>query len=248
MPPSRSVPARFFRIWSFSRGKRSAGVIEVETGESVNNLEVMAQWVHFAKARVPFHLYVPVTGYDSGPTACGNRHKVRVTEVWTYRPAAEGFDLVRMWHDAAAVAASTRAANAAGSGRVGCQGSAGGEGRRSRQAARGPQSRAAADVAKSRPRSRRSPQKRRSPPPRRVSSRRKPARKRPKSPRRRPRPPHARGRPVPFIRHTRDKRGYESLLVMHAYRSSSHEGGRSRVLYLLSISGAFEAGPAAARA
>ena len=112
----RIVPVKigtgtFFPDLVLLEGKRVAGVVEVETGESVNNLEVMAQWVHFAKAKVPFHLYVPVTGYDSA-RRLWESYKVRLTEVWTYRPAAEGFDLVRMWHDASAVAASTRAANA----------------------------------------------------------------------------------------------------------------------------------------
>ena len=37
---------------------------------------------------------------------------------------------------------------------------------------------------------------------------------------------------MPFIRHTRDKRGYESLVVLHAYRPGGHDGGRARVLYL----------------
>jgi hypothetical protein len=88
-------------------GKKLEGLVEVESGESVNNLEAMAQWVHFARARVPFHLYVPVTAYDTARRLC-EAHHARVTEVWTYRPAAEGFDLVRMSHDAAAVSASPK--------------------------------------------------------------------------------------------------------------------------------------------
>ena len=82
-------------------GKKLAGLIEVETGESVNNLEAMAQWVHFGKARVPFHLYVPVQGVDAARRLCEANH-VRVSEVWTYRPLLEGFDLVKVTSDAAA--------------------------------------------------------------------------------------------------------------------------------------------------
>jgi hypothetical protein len=37
---------------------------------------------------------------------------------------------------------------------------------------------------------------------------------------------------VPFIRHTRDKRGFESLYVMHAYRPTPEAPHRTRVLYL----------------
>jgi len=82
-------------------GKKLAGVVEVETAESVNNLEAMAQWVPFSKSRVPFHLYVPVHTYDVARRFCES-HQAAVTEIWTYRPAADGFDLVRLFHDAAA--------------------------------------------------------------------------------------------------------------------------------------------------
>ena len=53
---------------------------------------------------------------------------------------------------------------------------------------------------------------------------------------------------MPFIRQTRDKRGYESLVVMHAYRSTSHEGGRTRVLYLFRSPAHLRLGRHAARA
>ena len=82
-------------------GRKLAGVIEVETGESVNNLEAMAQWVHFARSRVPFHLYVPVAAYESARRLC-EAHHAQVSEVWTYRPGADGFDLVRMSTDVSA--------------------------------------------------------------------------------------------------------------------------------------------------
>lgn len=37
---------------------------------------------------------------------------------------------------------------------------------------------------------------------------------------------------MPFIRHMRDKRGYDSLYVMHAYRPMPQEPHRTRVLYM----------------
>ena len=46
-------------LLSLERGRRLVGVIEVETGESVNHLEALAQWTHLAKLRAEFHLYVP---------------------------------------------------------------------------------------------------------------------------------------------------------------------------------------------
>jgi hypothetical protein len=82
-------------------GRKLAGLVEVESGESVNNLEAMAQWVHFSKARVPFHLYVPVNVYDAARRLCEANHAA-VSEIWTYRPSVDGFDLVRMFHDTSA--------------------------------------------------------------------------------------------------------------------------------------------------
>ena len=99
--PVKIGVATFFPDLVLMEGKKLAGVVEVESGESVNNLEAMAQWVHFARSKVPFHLYVPVTGYDTARRLC-EAHQTRVSEVWTYRPVADGFDLVRMSHDATA--------------------------------------------------------------------------------------------------------------------------------------------------
>jgi hypothetical protein len=88
----------FFPDLVLSVGKKLGGLVEVESGESVNNLEAMAEWVHFSHARVPFHLYVPVQGFDASRRLCAANH-VKVAEIWTYRPAVDGFDLVRMFHD-----------------------------------------------------------------------------------------------------------------------------------------------------
>ena len=51
-------------LLSQERGHRLQGVIEVETGESVNHLEALAQWAHFAKLRAFFQLYVPAGMVD----------------------------------------------------------------------------------------------------------------------------------------------------------------------------------------
>jgi hypothetical protein len=65
------------------RASRLAGVVEVETAESVNQLEAMAQWAHFARARVPFHLYVPASAVDIARRLCSN-HQIQVAEMWSY--------------------------------------------------------------------------------------------------------------------------------------------------------------------
>jgi hypothetical protein len=108
--PVKLGAATFFPDLVLTAGKKLAGVVEVESGESVNNLEAMAQWVHFARARVPFHLYVPVHVYDAARRLC-EANQARVAEIWTYRSTADGFDLVRLFHDAAAgTGAAARAA------------------------------------------------------------------------------------------------------------------------------------------
>ena len=102
-------PATFFPDVVLTSGKKLAGVVEVESGESVNNLEALAEWVHFSRARVPFHLYVPVQAYDVARRLC-DANQVRVAELWTYRPLSEGFDLVRAFNDPAAAAVGSGAA------------------------------------------------------------------------------------------------------------------------------------------
>ena len=109
--PVKLGAATLFPDLVLTDGKKLAGLVEVESGESVNNLEAMAQWVHFARARVPFHLYVPVHVYDAARRLC-EAHHARVAEIWTYRATADGFDLVRLFHDAAAGTSSGRAVSA----------------------------------------------------------------------------------------------------------------------------------------
>ena len=64
-------------------GRRLHAVIEVETAESVNHLEAMAQWGPFSKARSAFYLYVPAGFSDVALRLCQGS-KINVTEIWTY--------------------------------------------------------------------------------------------------------------------------------------------------------------------
>ena len=70
-------------LTSQDKGHRLEGVIEVETGESVNHLEAMAQWAHFGRARAAFHLYVPVAAVDNARRLCAENN-VSVSEIWSY--------------------------------------------------------------------------------------------------------------------------------------------------------------------
>ncbi len=88
-----------------------AGLVEIETAESTNNLEALAQWQHFGRARVPFHLYVPLVGLDAALRFC-EAYKINVTEIWTYRALFDGFDLVRAFDDPAAVSKTPKSTSA----------------------------------------------------------------------------------------------------------------------------------------
>jgi hypothetical protein len=70
-------------LYSPERGRRLEAVIEVETGESVNHLEALAEWAHFARLRAPFHLYVPAGMVDVARRLCED-NQIPVSEVWSY--------------------------------------------------------------------------------------------------------------------------------------------------------------------
>ncbi|MGE5244358.1 MAG: hypothetical protein ACM3SQ_09035 [Betaproteobacteria bacterium] len=68
---------------SLERGHRLQAVIEVETGESVNHLEALAQWTNLSRLRTAFHLYVPAGMVDVARRLCEENH-VHVNEIWSY--------------------------------------------------------------------------------------------------------------------------------------------------------------------
>ena len=68
---------------SLERGRRFQVIVEVETGESVNHLEALSQWAHFARARAPFHLYVPSTMVDVARRLCED-NQIPVSELWSF--------------------------------------------------------------------------------------------------------------------------------------------------------------------
>jgi hypothetical protein len=108
-----SRPAPFFPDLVLLTGGKIAGLIEVETGESTNNLEALAQWQHFGRARVPFSLYVPVPSFDAAQRFC-SAYQINVAEIWTYRSLYDGFDLVRMVNNPSAVANTPKSTSVVG--------------------------------------------------------------------------------------------------------------------------------------
>lgn len=70
-------------LMSQERGHKLQAVIEIETGESVNHLEALAQWAHFARSRAAFHLYVPSGMVDVARRLCED-NQIHVSEIWSY--------------------------------------------------------------------------------------------------------------------------------------------------------------------
>jgi len=97
-------------LQSPERGHRLQAVVEVETGESVNHLEALAQWAHYARLRVPFHLYVPAGMVDVARRLCED-NQIHVSEIWSYHAIGDQvrFTLVHRSREAPAGAPRKRA-------------------------------------------------------------------------------------------------------------------------------------------
>ena len=65
------------------KAKKLVGTVEVETAESVNHLEAMAQWAHLGRARAPFHLYVPANCIEIA-RRLATENGVNVAELWSF--------------------------------------------------------------------------------------------------------------------------------------------------------------------
>jgi hypothetical protein len=75
-------------LQSQERGHRLQVVVEVETGESVNHLEALAEWAHFSKSRAAFHLYVPAGMVDVARRLCEDNH-IYVSEIWSFHTVGD---------------------------------------------------------------------------------------------------------------------------------------------------------------
>jgi hypothetical protein len=91
-------------LYGQEKARRLQGTIEVETGESINSLEAMAEWGPFSRLRVPFFLYVPPNSLDTARRLCAELQLV-VAEIWTYHTAADQvrFTMVHRDPEAAAI-------------------------------------------------------------------------------------------------------------------------------------------------
>jgi hypothetical protein len=75
-------------LFSTEKGRRVLGVVEVETGESINNLEAMAQWAHYARLRAPLLLFVPLGSVDVARRLAAD-NQIPVAEIHTYHQVGE---------------------------------------------------------------------------------------------------------------------------------------------------------------
>lgn len=91
-------------LYSTDRVRKVQGVIEVETGESINHLEAMSQWANYGRLNVPFHLYVPSNTIDVARRLSSD-HQVLVAELWSYDNIGDQvrFTLVQRAPDAPAL-------------------------------------------------------------------------------------------------------------------------------------------------
>ena len=91
-------------LFSQERGRKLQGTVEVETTESVNTLEALAQWAQFSRLRAPFYLYVPPNSIDAVRRLC-TEHQVVAAEIWTYHMATDQvrFTMVHRSNDAPVV-------------------------------------------------------------------------------------------------------------------------------------------------
>ena len=88
---SQTVPVRVGTVQVFpdlvlttaDRSRKLMGTVEVETAESVNHLEAMAQWAHLGRARAPFHLYVPAGSVEIA-RRLASENQVNVAEIWSF--------------------------------------------------------------------------------------------------------------------------------------------------------------------
>jgi hypothetical protein len=75
-------------LYASEKNRKVIGVVEVETAESVNNLEAMSQWAAFSRLKLPFHLYIPASYVDVARRLCQDL-QITLPEIWTYQAIGE---------------------------------------------------------------------------------------------------------------------------------------------------------------
>jgi hypothetical protein len=91
------------------RGHKLQVIVEIETGESVNHLEALAQWAHYGRLRAAFHLYVPASMVDVARRLTED-NQIHVAEIWSYHVVGDEprFTLVHRNREAISAQAKAR--------------------------------------------------------------------------------------------------------------------------------------------
>ncbi len=95
-------------LTSIQGARRVHGIVEVETAESVNHLEAMAEWAHFGKVRGAFYLYVPAGTTDIALQLC-ERYRIPVAEIWSYHAVGDQMRFTMTHRSTRATAVARRA-------------------------------------------------------------------------------------------------------------------------------------------
>ena len=93
-------------LFTADKARKLAGTVEVETAESVNNLEAMSQWKTFALQKAPFHLYVPASSIDTARRMAADL-EISVAEIWAYSTLGDQMRFTMVQRSAAAEAILT---------------------------------------------------------------------------------------------------------------------------------------------
>jgi hypothetical protein len=96
-------------LLSQDRGRKLQVIVEIETGESVNHLEALAQWAHYGRVRAAFHLYIPAGMVDVARRLTED-NQIHVAEIWSYHVVGDEprFTLVHRSREAISAQARLR--------------------------------------------------------------------------------------------------------------------------------------------
>jgi hypothetical protein len=90
------------------RGHKLQIIVEIETGESVNHLEALAQWAHYGRVRAAFHLYVPAGMIDVARRLTED-NQIHVAEIWSYHVVGDEPRFTLVHRNREAISAQARA-------------------------------------------------------------------------------------------------------------------------------------------
>jgi len=95
-------------LLSQDRGHKLQIIVEIETGESVNHLEALAQWAHYGRVRAAFHLYIPAGMVDVAKRLTED-NQIHVAEIWSYHVVGDEPRFTLVHRNREAISAQARA-------------------------------------------------------------------------------------------------------------------------------------------